>query len=145
MPPRMAAETAENHLYLMERTELETIETGADLPGEDIRDQFAAGGVGVDEVRRNKPGLGGVPTRHGSFPTHGRERVKETAVRLHRNTALDGHDARDGWHGGNLAGPGPVAAVHRAHHQNGGARNGGANSANGFPQFLLVPVVHRWF
>ena len=114
---------------------------GFDLLHEDRGDDFAARRIGMNEIGRNQARLRVVPARHGSGAAHRCERVEESAARIRRDTPLHVDDARNSIHGFDVARPGAMAAIHRAHHQNRGVGQRSAHAADGLAQFLLVLLV----
>src|SRR5205085_2030967 len=108
---------------------------------EDGGDHFAAGRIGVNEVRRNQAWLTGVPARHGAGSAHGCERVKESAARIRGDTLLDLHDAWNGGHGFNVSTGRAAPPVHRTHHQDRSIRNSAMNAPYGFTKLLFVLML----
>jgi hypothetical protein len=86
------------------------------FPHESDGDNARAGRCGMDEIRRDQPGLALVLARHGPRASHRLECVEESATQLGGHAALNLDDAGHGRQRFKLAAI-LLAAVHGTHHQ----------------------------
>jgi hypothetical protein len=108
-----------------------------ELAGEELRNDARALRGGVDEVGSDHGWMMAVPARHGSVAAHGLISVEEAAASLLGDALLDGDDLRDGAHGVDLVAV-AFATVHRAHDEDGGVGECGADTADGADEFAFI-------
>ena len=86
----------------------------------------------MNEIRADQARLRGVPARHGSRSSHRLEGVEKRDAGFGRHASFDTDQSRQDRSGFNFAAVGPIAAIHRAHQQNGGLRQRRVQPAHHF-------------
>jgi len=92
----------------------------------------------MDEIGGDKAGFGGGPAGHGAVAAHGVEGVEEGTVKIGGDAALDSNDLGNGGHGVDLVEAAALAAIHRAHDEDGDVGERGAEFGDREAEFWLV-------